>query len=69
VLKFNEFLDKVSDFLAHRKGLLPILGLLLVIINAVLQFIPGIGWPVESNILLHIGIIIAVLGIMLSWAL
>jgi hypothetical protein len=69
VQKFNDFLDKVSDFLAHRKGLLPILGLLFVIINAVLQFLPGVNGLAESNILLHIGIIIAFLGFMLSWAL
>jgi hypothetical protein len=69
VLKFSEFLDKVSDFLAHRKGLLPYLGLLFVIINALLQFIPGGGALAETNLLLHLGIIIAVLGIMLAWAL
>jgi len=66
---FNQFLDAASEFLAHRKGLLPAVGILLVIINGVLQFIPGSGVFVETNILLHLGVIIAVLGIMLAWAL
>ena len=66
---FNSFLDTTSEFLAHRKGLLPGLGILLVIINAVLQFIPGGGVFVEANVLLHLGVILAILGFMLAWAL
>ncbi len=66
---FNQFLDAASEFLAHRKGLLPIVGILFVIFNGVLQFIPGSGTVVEANIFLHLGVIIAVLGIMIAWAL
>jgi hypothetical protein len=66
---FNQFLDAASEYLAHRKGLLPVVGILFVVINGFLQFIPGIGVLVESNILLHLGVIIAILGIMLAWAL
>jgi hypothetical protein len=67
--KFNAFLDVTSDFLAGKKGLLPLLGLVLILINAILQFYPGVGLLVETNLLLHLGIIIAILGIMLAWAL
>jgi hypothetical protein len=66
---FNQFLDAASEFLAHRKGLLPAVGILLVILNGVLQFIPASGVLVEANILLHMGVILAILGIMLAWAL
>ena len=66
---FNRFLDASSEFLAHRKGLLPGLGLLLVIVNVVLQFIPGGGVFAEANVLLHLGVILAILGFMLAWAL
>lgn len=66
---FNRFLDNASDYLAHRKGLLPTIGIVLVIINGILQFIPVSGVISETNILLHLGVIIAVLGIMLAWAL
>ncbi len=65
----NRILDIASEFFAHRKGLLPSIGILLVVINAILQFIPGGGIFVEANILLHLGVIIAVFGIMLAWAL
>lgn len=65
----NRILDVASEFFAHRKGLLPSIGILLVVINAILQFIPGGGIFVEANILLHLGVIIAVFGIMLAWAL
>jgi hypothetical protein len=66
---FNRFLDATSEFLAHRKGLLPGLGILLVIINLILQLIPGGGVFVEGNVLLHLGVILAILGFMLAWAL
>ena len=67
--KLNLLLDRMSDFLAHRKGLLPILGLILVMANAILQFLPVSGWLVQTNLLLHLGIILAILGILLAWAL
>jgi hypothetical protein len=67
--KFNTFLDVSSDFLAGRKGLIPMIGLLLILTNAVLQFYPGSGLLVETNLLLHLGIILAILGFMLAWAL
>lgn len=67
--KINEFLDVIADFLARRKGLIPILAICLVIINFVIQFIPGSGWLVESNFILHIGIITAIVGFLLAWAL
>jgi hypothetical protein len=65
----NRILDASAEYFAHRKGLLPIIGIFLVLINAVLQFIPGGGIFIESNILLHLGVIIAIFGIMLAWAL
>ena len=67
--RLNELIDKLSEFLAPRKGLLPIIGILIILLNLILQFFPGIGWLVQSNLFLHIGVIIAILGIMLAWAL
>ena len=66
---FNQFLDKVSEYLAHRKGLLPILGILLVVLNWVLQFIPGLEGFAGTNTLLHLGVIVSIIGFMLAWAL
>lgn len=67
--KLNNTLDRISEFLAHRKGLLPLLGLFLVIANFFIQFIPGAGWIGESNFLLHIGVLVAILGFLMAWAL
>ena len=66
---FNQLLDTLSDYFAQRKGLLPMLGLLLVVINFILQFFPGLGWVSTSNLFLHLGLILAIFGILLSWAL
>ena len=68
-LRFNQFLDDASEFFAHRKGLLPIFGILLIFANGVMQFFPSLGWLVETDLLLHVGIIVALFGILLAWAL
>jgi hypothetical protein len=65
----NRILDASGEYFAQRKGLLPTIGIILILINAVLQFIPGGGLFVDSNILLHLGVITAIFGIMLAWAL
>ncbi len=65
----SKLLDWLSEFLAHRKGLLPLMGILLILANLLLQFLLPPGWLVNSNLLLHIGLIIAIFGLMLAWAL
>jgi len=66
----SRLLDNASNYFAHRKGLLPLLGILLVIINFILPFIFGLDNLVTgSNLFLHLGIIIAIFGMMLAWAL
>ena len=65
----SKLLDRMSEYLAHRKGLLPIIGLSLILINLVIQFIfPG-SFLADTNLFLHIGLIVAIFGLMLSWAL
>jgi len=67
--RLNQLLDVISDYLAHRKGLIPLIAIGIIVVNGILQFIPGVGLLAESNLLLHIGIILAILGFMLAWAL
>ncbi|MEJ5240234.1 MAG: hypothetical protein WHS87_03465 [Anaerolineales bacterium] len=62
-------LDRLAEYLAHRKGLLPLIGMGLIFLNLILQFIPAVGWLATSNLFLHIGILIALFGILLAWAL
>jgi len=65
----SKLLDKLSDYLAHRKGLLPIIGIVLIIVNLVVQFVFPMSPLAFSNLFLHVGLIVAILGLMLSWAL
>lgn len=66
----SKFLDQASEFFAHRKGLLPLIGIVLILFNLALTLIlPPDALLVTSNLFLHIGVIIALFGLMLSWAL
>lgn len=65
----SRLLDFFSNYLAHRKGLLPIIGIALILFNLILQFIfPG-SIIVTANLCLHVGLIVAIFGLMLAWAL
>ncbi len=66
--EFSKLLDRVSEFIAARKGLLPLVGIGLVLLNLFFQVIP-LGWLTTSNLFLHLEIIVALLGILLAWAL
>lgn len=65
----SRLLDFFSEYLAHRKGLLPIIGIALILINLILQFIIPGTLLATSNLFLHIGLIVAIFGLMLAWAL
>jgi len=64
----NRKLDKASEYLANRKGLLPLIGIALIVINFILQFLP-VGWLKETNLFLHLGLVISIFGLLLAWAL
>ncbi|MBN1451076.1 MAG: hypothetical protein JW963_08690 [Anaerolineales bacterium] len=65
----SKLLDWLSNFLAHRKGLLPLTGIVLVILNYLLQWLIYPHWLAASNLFLHLGIVVAIFGLMLAWAL
>ncbi len=65
---FSNALDWLSNFLAHRKGLLPLIAIVLIIFNFVLTA-TGNSWLAETNFFLHLGLILAILGFMFAWAL
>ena len=66
--RFGQILDRISDYFAARKGLLPVLGAILVMLNFLVQFLP-FGWLGESDLLLHAGVVLAIFGFLLAWAL
>lgn len=66
----SNLLDWLSNYLATRKGLLPLIGIALISLNFIVQFFFPFGhWLPGSNLFLHIGVIIAIFGMMLAWAL
>ncbi len=66
---FSEFLDHASAFLAPRKGLLPLVGVALILLNFLLASIFPDWFIVRTNLFLHLGLTIALIGQMLAWAL
>ena len=67
--RLNALVDFLSEFFATRKGLLILVGIIFVLCNALLQFFPDVGWLGTSNLLLHLGVVIALIGVLLAWAL
>jgi hypothetical protein len=62
------WLDRISAFIARYKGLPAMLAVLLVALNFALQFF-DLGWLTSSNLLLHLGIVVGLLGLLLAEAL
>lgn len=55
-------LEKLSEYLSTRKGLLPIIGFVLVTINFGFVIVFPDSAAARYNILLHIGILISIAG-------
>ena len=60
----NDFLDNVGRFLGEKPGLLPLIGLGLIVLNFILQLFPS-GWISDVNLFLHLGLIVSLAGILL----
>jgi hypothetical protein len=59
----------ITNFMAERRGAPMILGFFLVLLNFIFQFIPALGWFAEYNVLLHLGVLLAIAGSLLASAL
>ncbi len=65
----SRLVDNASDYFAHRKGLLPIIGMLMIVVNFFLPLVFGDNWFTNIDLFLHLGILVAIFGMMLAWAL
>ena len=65
----SKLIDNSADFFAHRKGLLPLIGIMLIIFNFILPWLLAPGFLTDSDLFLHLGVIVAIFGFMLAWAL
>jgi len=66
---FSTSLDNLSEYLAPRKGLIPLIGMGLIVVNLLLQFFFYGSWIANTNLFLHFGLLTAIFGLMLAWAL
>jgi len=66
--RFSSTLDKISDFFSQRKGLLPIVGIVLILCNFLLHLLDQ-NWFSQTEFLLHVGIVLAIFGFMVNRAL
>ncbi len=64
----SKFLDRASNFFAHRKGLLPVIVFFLVVLNLLIRLLLP-GWLADTDLFLHLGIILTIIGMLLAWAL
>jgi hypothetical protein len=68
----SRLLDRISDYVAagHR-GVLVLVGVGLVILNYLLRIIPDtqLGFVESTDLLLHLGVIVGLLGVLLGDAL
>ncbi len=62
------WLTKVSAFIARYKGLPILIAVALVALNFIFQLL-DLGWFSTSNLFLHLGVIIGLIGVLLAEAL
>lgn len=60
----NDLLDRVGHFLGEKPGMLPLIGVGLIVLNFILQLFPT-NWVADVDLFLHIGLIISLVGILL----
>jgi hypothetical protein len=67
----SKIIDRTSDYVAAHRGVPVLIGVLLVVLNFVLLIIPDVqlGFVETTNLLLHLGVIIGLLGVLLGDAL
>jgi hypothetical protein len=67
----SRLLDGISDYVSTHRGVPVLMGVLLVVLNYLLVIIPGVqlGFVETTNLFLHLGIIIGLLGVLLGDAL
>jgi hypothetical protein len=68
----NELLKRTSNFLASLPGLPILIAIGLVVLNFVFQLLPDwpvVGWFARTDLLLHLGLVVGLLGVLLGDAL
>jgi hypothetical protein len=61
-------MQRIVDFLERVKGLPILIGILLAILNFIVQYVPGLAFLSDNNLLLHLGVVVGLLGVLLTEA-
>lgn len=62
------WLTKLSAFIARYKGLPIMIAVGLIALNFILQIV-RLGWLSDTNLFLHLGIVVGLIGVLLAEAL
>jgi len=62
-------LDRISAYISEHKGVPVLIGVLLVALNFGVALLLPASWLATSNVLLHLGVLVGLLGILLGDAL
>jgi len=68
----NEWIDRMSDYLARNKAMPVLVGVALIVLNYIVQFFgqaPIISFVAHSYLLMHLGVIVGLIGILIGDAL
>ena len=67
----SRWIDRISDYISAHRGVPILLGVALVVLNYVLLISPGVqlGFVEETNLFLHLGVIVGLVGVLLGDAL
>ena len=65
----SKLLDNLSEYLASRKGLLPLLGTALIVLNLIFKIFLPEAYLTRVDLFLHLGLIITIFGLVLAKAL
>jgi hypothetical protein len=68
----GEWFKRISEFLARMPGVPILVAVGLVVLNFALQLVPDwpvVGWLAHTNLFLHVGVVLGLLGILLGDAL
>lgn len=68
----SRLLQDIGDFLGRMPGLPVLIAVLLVVVNFVLRLLPAwpvVGWLAQTDLFLHLGLVLGFIGLLLGDAL
>ena len=63
------WLDRLSSFIARYKGLPTMIAIALIILNFIFHLLLSEGWLIETDFLLHLGVVVGFIGLLMAAAL